>query len=99
MATTRYIWIDELHGGQWELTNGRDSVTLRKDYSITPIAVQFGMRLRHKNGCIEGGSTDGTVRCDNCGQTVDAFYDQSYDYLDRVIAYGRRVVDPGYFTA
>ena len=94
----RYVWIEDVGAGQWHVTNGKESLCLPKDLSIVPVAEAFGMKLRHNNHCYDRTSTDGTVACNNCARSADQFYGQAYAYLDRVVEWTKRIVDPGYFT-
>jgi hypothetical protein len=97
-VTRRYVWIEDIGAGQWHLTNGKDSIYIPKNLELVPIAEAFGMKLRHKPQCYDRRSTDGTVACENCGQSADAFFGQAYRYLEPRVEWGVRIVDPGYFT-
>ena len=91
------IWIDDLGGGQWHLTNGQQSRYLPQNEDCIPVAETFGMKLRHNTQCPDRCGTDGTVACNACGRTVDQFLTQALAYLGRCVEWGKKVEDPGEF--
>lgn len=91
------VSIEYIGGGQYTVTDGTNHHNLTLDMGIVADVQNFGMRPRHRALCPDRSGTDGTVRCDACGQTVDAFYNQARRYLDSLADTGRTVTDPGYF--
>lgn len=91
------IYVEDIGGGQYVVTNGRDSINVGPDWSFPSVAEVFGMRLRHKSGCPDRGGTDGSVDCPECGQTAGRFIEQATGYLDTCAMWGKSAADPGYF--
>ena len=74
--------------GKWDTRNEMRTVLVQTDYGFCSLASTFGWQPCHN-------STDGTIRCPECGrETIDSITDAA-DWLDAHL--GTVVEDPGYF--
>ena len=74
---------------RYEKATGHESVLFQTDWDFPGLARTLGHRPK---GSCAHRSTDGTVKCEECGKTASSFIEEAVEWLDK--QEGRAFNDP-----